>query len=1182
MKNRILYSVLIAFVAFLAGLSAYSQPRIEILNVNTDNYPEITAEIYVYDANNELIGTLTADQIKVLDKDSPRNVLDYKCFPPDKTRFSSCLTIDKSSSMDKGIDYPNPSTKREVVAKQACKKWIDELPLNCEAAITFFSDEVWTRMRLDWTTDKEALKDTIDLLDPQGSTDYNAAFLKPFHGSIPVCDNAKYKKIIIFLSDGNHALNKGPVKTTQIVSDARAIDATVYALVIGQPASDDLIDICQNTGGDYYDDITSQEELDKFFREIRKASIGQGYAPPCELTWEAECSDGEVRFEIDDLGISASATYSIPEDVKPVLECEPRYIDILNAPQAGETFEIKLTSRRNKSKIEGAILSDGSRFQVSDWGGAVPFELPQDESRTVKLTYTPNDSVCRGTSIAFTGTACYDTIAYANAGMIYVVPKNVGTSPVSNTKEVDFQGMFCNHGCKDLNINGISLVGGDAADFDYEIIGGLPPNPIPNGTCFDIKIKFTPSETGSRSTTLEVRTDRGTFSGEIIGNGTGDAGIETVDAINFENVDCVNTERTTTIDVTNPGVLPLNVSSVAIEPDETDFEISQGLPGPTIAAGVTEQIEIKFKYDGNPGTKNATLRILSDASGMEDLQIPIQGVSDLESYSVDRQTIDLGTICVNEVGSESLELINDGSIQAEISASVGGGFTLPNGPSYSIGAGGSTSVPIEFSSSAEGEFEQTLTFESELCLKTTEVTLTVKVEDPKLEYLPASVALTSSGPPEEIPVLITNTSSRDLEISGVSFDPPDPNNQLTVLDAAPPFTIPAGGNKTIRVEFAPTVDEIINTTLKFEGTPCDFVDALDVEGNPNLAKATVEIGQDYSGYVGETIDIDVELKDVFKVAESGTREIYVKILYDQNVLECVSPVGQAPGEAEFTAPVAEPILQTLTFAVLDGLGFATMSTPLEIVTTDSRPTSGLVTFTEVDGFFEIKPSTASIGANSVSAAPGERISLQIYLRDVGGITDFHESVETQLRFNSTLLEPDKEFDANFTGTVNANREWVLTVKGMPIDPISSGDVIAEVPLRAMLGDAESTPIYVENSATKNGIAQFDESSAEFTLNSICRSGGTRLYDPFGAAGINVSPNPANSNITIEYEFDEQGYATIEIVDMLGSKVATAFSGEASIGTGSLEYDVSDFSAGSYFVVMKTPSRRIVERLYLSK
>lgn len=77
---------------------------------------------------------------------------------------------------------------------------------------------------------------------------------------------------------------------------------------------------------------------------------------------------------------------------------------------------------------------------------------------------------------------------------------------------------------------------------------------------------------------------------------------------------------------------------------------------------------------------------------------------------------------------------------------------------------------------------------------------------------------------------------------------------------------------------------------------------------------------------------------------------------------------------------------------------------------------------------------------------------------------------------------------------------------------------------------------------------------------------------------NIFPNPANAITCIPVYVPKRTTATIELVDVLGRKVTTIYSGEIASGSSKYFIDASNLTEGTYFVVMKGDQINLSQKL----
>lgn len=184
----------------------------------------------------------------------------------------------------------------------------------------------------------------------------------------------------------------------------------------------------------------------------------------------------------------------------------------------------------------------------------------------------------------------------------------------------------------------------------------------------------------------------------------------------------------------------------------------------------------------------------------------------------------------------------------------------------------------------------------------------------------------------------------------------------------------------------------------------------------------------------------------------------------------------------------------------------------------------------------------------------------------------------RIRFNSSLLYPlDPNLRQNYDGD-----DCIIEISDTA--RIENG-VIASFEAVTTLGNAESTPLEIESFAwdtraeEKVGIIRVDGS---LKLLDVCREGDElRLVRSGPAARLNIYPNPAKENLTLELTPTASGPLDIRIVNLLGSEVAHIDGGEVEVDrhyTTGIPLD--GIPSGTYVVLCRLPDGVLTERLVI--
>lgn len=82
------------------------------------------------------------------------------------------------------------------------------------------------------------------------------------------------------------------------------------------------------------------------------------------------------------------------------------------------------------------------------------------------------------------------------------------------------------------------------------------------------------------------------------------------------------------------------------------------------------------------------------------------------------------------------------------------------------------------------------------------------------------------------------------------------------------------------------------------------------------------------------------------------------------------------------------------------------------------------------------------------------------------------------------------------------------------------------------------------------------------------------------SSIDIYPNPASSNVSLAYNFQEGGNANISIVNMMGQVVYTNVS--ENLGSDEININTNDFTNGIYFVTISQNGEKVTSKLVINK
>ncbi len=394
MKNIILFLVIIAGAATVTVAQTMS-----IFDTDQSAFPVITSKFNLNNSAMEQVYNLSVSDFEVWENGVKRKVLSVSCpAPKSPDPISSVLVMDASGSMGGG----NLS-----LAQNAARIWINNLPLGkAECAITCFENRNYFIQ--DFTSNKSLLLEKVNSLFARGGTDYDAAFISPEAGGIIAASKGKYKRVIVFLSDGFP--NQDP-STQEIIDKANENNICIFSVLLGQKTPECLKEITTKTGGMWFESGNSSKDIEAVYLQILHLAQDQ---QPCTIAWESEKScrgNGRnvlVKYLPD--GTAASTDYTLKDENIIGLLIDPESVYIRNIVMPSCDTIVAVTAE-NSTIGNIVVTSDNQYFTVSPKN----FSLAEGETKYLKVTYSPPDSGYNYAVFSVASDLC-DTLRFYVAG----------------------------------------------------------------------------------------------------------------------------------------------------------------------------------------------------------------------------------------------------------------------------------------------------------------------------------------------------------------------------------------------------------------------------------------------------------------------------------------------------------------------------------------------------------------------------------------------------------------------------------------------------------------------------------------------------------------------------------------------------------------------------------------------
>ncbi|MBE0644261.1 MAG: choice-of-anchor D domain-containing protein [Bacteroidetes bacterium] len=411
---------------------------------------------------------------------------------------------------------------------------------------------------------------------------------------------------------------------------------------------------------------------------------------------------------------------------------------------------------------------------------------------------------------------------------------------------------------------------------------------------------------------------------------------------------------------------------------------------------------------------------------------------------------------------------------------------------------------------------------------------------------------------------VRNTGRARIRIDALYITGTDAGAFDVIAGKAPTF-VPVGEGHGVGFSFLPTTPGVKTATIVVE----------------------TQIDTQYYAIRGEAtapqIALDVMMVDFGQIPVGAHRD---------STLVLVRNLTAGPVTVSDAAQAGPDMLQ---FSVVTGQApfflapFGTQEMTVRYEARKGGRSSGSIVFTvegspdqltaQLFGEGIVRDATATLATDTLTAAPGEIVRIPIRLREAKDVQFTGASAfTTELRYHASLLVP---FGATPQGRLEGT-ERVIPLDNLPLMPDADG-VLDWFDFMAVLGDAQTTPLRLENSAAIGAGFPVLESPGMFRLTDICREGGDRLFDASAVLQLSQSgPNPFNAATVINFQTIEKGHVSLFVLDLLGRRVRTLVDEALEPGAHQRILDLQEYPSGSYLCVMQTATAQRMIRLQLLK
>jgi N-acetylneuraminic acid mutarotase len=459
---------------------------------------------------------------------------------------------------------------------------------------------------------------------------------------------------------------------------------------------------------------------------------------------------------------------------------------------------------------------------------ALPYELAQGATVDAMLHFLPateksSSAILRLVSDVSSGSPLDITLIGEGRkpqAQITLDPVGIdfGSVAEGSTHEKSFD--IRNTGIAPLIVTDLIIINDISAVFS--ILNFAAPVTVLPGESESINVKFSPSSDASFSAQIKITSNA--FENEEVMLNLSGVGSDvsrrielSTNALSIEGVE-VGTYGEEDFTLSSIGDGPLTISNIAIENDPDGVFSVEGLSLPvTIQAGANESFTVRFTPEAD-GTKNASLKIISNADNGTQKSISLTGigfVKQTSAISVSETTIDFGsvevdksedrTFAINSVGASSLKVTSimvDGDPNNVFEL---GSISTP----FTLIPGGKKNVQISFAPTVEGDFSATILIESDAPgSESVSVSLNGKAMPKDFSDIDIDLSLIAF----DKVVLNTNKSTNltirssgtlDLMINSISIDGMH-GSVFSYSGITSPHSIKAGESSNLALHFMPS------------------------------------------------------------------------------------------------------------------------------------------------------------------------------------------------------------------------------------------------------------------------------------------------------------------------------------------------------------------------------------------
>jgi outer membrane protein OmpA-like peptidoglycan-associated protein/WD40 repeat protein len=398
----LLWKIVILYLIFQLGLPfgpALMAQDVKIIDINYANFPDIYVTFLATGANGKKIMDLQKEEVVVDENNEHRAVIKVENPSEQDVPVSVVLVLDVSNSME---------GERLELVKDAAASFIRLMPLETsEVAVASFNDNVY--LNSDFTQNRDQLLSSLKNLNASMGTSYSTAFLSQNTGILDVARRGKYKKVVVFLTDG-----LSTAYVDEVVEKAKASNIGIYCISFALPIPGILKDISTLTGGQYYEAVRDPKKVYEIYSSIFQVIQKNKYGT---LVWRSgfNCEKNR-KVNLTFRGIPAGFSYEVPANQTGILDADVSglYFGTVN-PGSSKTLSFDLLPQNIPFNITKITNAKKEIFSLAG-GLSFPIGLEPGTNKQINVSYRPKDAGVFTDRLIISSKECPDKGILLNGG----------------------------------------------------------------------------------------------------------------------------------------------------------------------------------------------------------------------------------------------------------------------------------------------------------------------------------------------------------------------------------------------------------------------------------------------------------------------------------------------------------------------------------------------------------------------------------------------------------------------------------------------------------------------------------------------------------------------------------------------------------------------------------------------